>query len=207
MACKQWNDAWVARLYDELSESAESELASHLERCADCRGTLEGLQASRALLQEAAPQVPATPRVVVLRPRPVWSGMWSFAAGGVCALLLFSLGFWAGPRWTSGAPATLSAAADATEQPRRAAEDFLALERRLELLEQRAAPDEEPAQLAFQEEMEHLEARFNEQRADDLEHVIRTLAASELRTGTWMEQTQDFVTLLAMRQDPRLSER
>jgi hypothetical protein len=55
--------------------------------------------------------------------------------------------------------------------------------------------------------MENLESRFNEQRAADLEHVIRALAASELRTGTWMDQTQDALTLFAMRQDPRFSER
>jgi hypothetical protein len=217
MACKQWNDAWIARLYDELSESEESELASHLERCADCRETLEALRASRELLQEAAPEVPSAPRVIVLRPRPVWPGVWSFATGGVCALVLFSLGFWAGPRWTSGAPATLPvearvenaqpSSADLTEEPRYSAEDLLALERRLDALEQRSAPDEEPAQLAFQEEIEDLETRFNERRAADLEQVIRTLAASELRTGTWMDQTQDVLTLLAMRQDPRFSER
>ena len=59
----------------------------------------------------------------------------------------------------------------------------------------------------FRTELERLEHRVNQERVDDLEYVVRSLSAAEQRTGTWMEQTQDALTLLALRQDPRYSER
>ena len=41
----------------------------------------------------------------------------------------------------------------------------------------------------------------------DLEYVVRSITASELHTGNWMDQTDNALTLLAMQQDPRFSER
>jgi hypothetical protein len=226
MPCKQWNDDWIARLYGELDPAEERALDEHLERCAACRETLDGLGASRELLREAAPEVPATPRVVVLRPRPVWSTAWAFAAGAVCALLLFGLGFLAGPRWMSTGAASgrqpaqvaLTPQAERTEQPAVAdvtptrsepdpelREDLFALRERLEQLEAQP-PDAALTPDQFSAALDRLERRFQQERVRDLEYVIRSITASELRTGTWMDQTNEALTLLALRQDPRFSE-
>lgn len=227
MPCKQWNDGWVAQLYGELEPAEERALAAHLERCAACKTTLEELRASHELLQEASPEVPAAPRVVVLRPRPIWSNAWAFAAGAACALLLFGLGFMAGPRWTAtgDGPSPQVAQADTTQIPAspesasigettpvlfqttpELQDDLFALEQRLAKLEEQPSDDAlTPALL--REELDRLERRFNQERVRDLEYVIRSLTASELRTGTWMDQTQDAITLLALRQDPRFNER
>jgi hypothetical protein len=227
MPCKQWKDEWVAQLYGELEAAEERALAAHLERCAACRTTLEELRASHALLQAASPEVPAAPRVVVLRPRPFWNSAWAFAAGAACALLLFGLGFVAGPRWTttgddssqqlaqtdpnqlpaSARPTPLDDSTPAVSEPSpELRDDLFAIEQRLARLEERPSEDVlTPAQL--REELDHLERRFNQERVRDLEYVIRSLTASELRTGTWMDQTQDAITLLALRQDPRFDER
>jgi hypothetical protein len=227
MPCKQWNDGWIAKLYDELEPADERALDAHLERCAACRETLEELRASHELLQEASPEVPAAPRVVVLRPRPIWSSAWAFAAGAACALLLFGLGFVAGPRWTGtgdGPPQEL-AQTDATQMHRPAEQTALAdttpvvfeptgeLRDDLFTIEQRLARlEEQPVEDALtpvllRDELDRLERRMNQERVRDLEYVIRSLTASELRTGTWMDQTQDQLTLLALRQDPRFNER
>ena len=55
--------------------------------------------------------------------------------------------------------------------------------------------------------LEGLERRVNRERAEDLEYVMRSLTAAEMRTGSWMDQTEDALTMLAMRQDPRFTER
>ena len=103
MGCKQWNDEWVARLYDELDPAEEARLQGHLRECAVCRVTLEELESSRQLLAESAPAVPLSPRMVVMpRPTPLRSPFWAFAAGAACASLLFFAGLFAGTQWSRG---------------------------------------------------------------------------------------------------------
>jgi hypothetical protein len=226
MSCKQWNDDWVAHVYDELEPDERRALEAHVERCDECRTTLAELRASHAMLEHHAPEVPATPRVVVLRPRPTWSGAWVFAAGAACSLLLFGLGFVTGPRWVearrAGEPAVAATdlpepvrspdlarddAMPAAHEPTPELLDELSeIRLRLARLEQRPAAEPLPPE-EFRAELERLERRVNQERVRDLEHVFRSLTASEMRTGTWMEQTQDALTLLALRQDPRYAER
>jgi predicted transcriptional regulator of viral defense system len=84
-------------------------------------------------------------------------------------------------------------------------QDLLALRQRLEHLENRPSEDGlTPEQLRA--ELDRLERRFRQERVRDLEYVVRTLTASEHRVGTWMDQTQEALTLVALRQDPRFSE-
>ena len=227
MPCKQWNDEWVAHLYGELNPADEQVLERHLETCAPCRSTFEELSASRRLLQEAAPVVPATPRVVVLRPRPLWANAWAFAAGATCALILFGAGFWAGPYFSTQAtpgveptarmeqpapienlarPASHDESEKRDEFTKSIRSDLLALEQRLAQLEGHSAPQGVDPQ-DFQQAINGLQRRFNRERAEDLEYVMRSLTAAELRTGSWMDQTQDAINVLAMRQDPRFAER
>ena len=110
MTCKHWNDDWVAHLYCELEPAELVRLEAHLADCTECRATLDALSGSRRALQEAAPSVPAAPRLVVLQPRRLWRPAWAFAAGMACALLLFAAGLWAAP-WVIGP------SADATPSP------------------------------------------------------------------------------------------
>jgi len=222
MGCKQWNDDWVAHLYGELELTEERRLTGHLETCAECRRTFEGLASSRELLAAAAPAVPATPRVVVLRPRPIWSNAWTFAAGAACALILFGAGFVSGPRFMGdGQPdgnstagnepvrqeLTTRPAVDDPETTRALREELLAMQQRLERLEETTAPPEGMTAAQFQEELASVERRFNKERVRDLEYVMRSLTASEVRTGTWMDQTHEALTMLAMWQDGGFEER
>ena len=216
MPCKHWKNDWVAQLYGELEPAEERELVAHLEGCAACRETLGGLETSRQLLQDGAPYVPAPPRVVVLQPRWSWSPVRAFAAGAACAVLVFGLGLFAGP-WVLG---------DGTEpdrvaavQPARSVEpvavpataeslqdlenDFFAMNERLGRLE--GGRQVTPVEL--RRELDNLERRLNRERVLDLEQVVQSFAAVERHTGSWMDQTDNRLTMLALRQDPRFSER
>jgi len=220
MACKEWKNDWVAHVYGEMEPDDARTLTTHLEHCAECAATLAELSASHDILQETSPEVPAPPRVVVLQPRPVWSGPWVFAAGAACSLILFGLGFIAGPRWEQARHAVEQTAtrAEVTDPARSTAATLpaaneLELRNALSEVQARLARLEEQPKSSTQtasqirDELDRLEQRVNQERVRDLEHVFDSLTAAEQRTGTWMEQTHDALTLLALRQDPRYSER
>jgi hypothetical protein len=189
MGCKHWKNDWVARLYDELEPDEERRLVAHLEDCAECRATLEGLNSSRELLEEGAPRVPATPRVVVLQSRWSWPSLGAFAAGAACAALVFGLGWFRGPAQNE----TLELLKN----------DLFAMTERVRQLE--GNRDVTPA--AMRKELDNLERRLTRERVRDLEQVVLSFTAAERRTGNWMDQTDNRLVLLALRQDPSLRER
>jgi hypothetical protein len=215
MACKQWKNDWVAQLYGELEPGEERELVGHLEQCADCRDTLDGLKTSRQLLQDGAPHVPGPPRVVVLQPRGPWSTIRSFAAGVACAVVLFGLGLFAGPwllddghetdRVTTQEPVRRvePEAVPATDETLQDLQnDFFAMNERLAQLE----GGRQLTAVELRKELDNLERRLNRERILDLEQVLSSFAAVERHTGSWMDQTDDRLTMLALRQDPRFIE-
>ncbi len=89
MSDAKWKELLVAKLYGELDPDQESALDEHLAECAETRHELEQLRQARSLLSEAKPDVPALPRVVMLR-QPAFRRPWmAFAAGFIlCALLI-----------------------------------------------------------------------------------------------------------------------
>jgi hypothetical protein len=132
--------------------------------------------------------------------------------------LLFGAGFLAGPRWSAretapasgggASPATITALPTSAEPTAEIVERLALLDARLSRCESatQSAADR-PTAAAYREALEQFERRVNRERARDLEYVMRSLTASELRTGTWMDQTQEALTLLALKQDPRFGER
>jgi len=209
MQCKEWNDEWVSHLYGELDAAETARLEQHLLSCLSCKEQLAGLQLSREWIQQGEPDLPAVPRVVVLKPRPTWSTAWSFAAGAACALLLFGSGFMiAANRTASTGPETQQAESQPVADPTEVAElraELSSLRSRLDRVE--SAPATEAAQMAsWETELEKLEKRVQGERAKDLEYVMESLTATELRTGSWIDQTQDALTMLALRQDPNVRE-
>ena len=85
MACTEWKDEWVASRSGELDSDEQGRVDRHVVSCATCRQTLDELSASRELLQQSAPPLPAAPSVIVLQPRRTRQPMWAFAAGLACA--------------------------------------------------------------------------------------------------------------------------
>lgn len=212
MPCNEWKDQWIAQLYGEL-DPAEGQLAErHLAACSACRRTLEELGSSRRILRECAPAVPAAPRVVMLRPRGHWRAGWAFASGlalGATALVAIALLAW-GP-----------ARRGADEPP---SPDWSRVEARLQQIEllvheietRPAASVQETGRqplepqltrAQFNQELERISRRFDVERARDLETFWQSLMAAQVRADTRMDRTEQALTYLALRQDPRLRER
>lgn len=224
MSCKHWKEDWVARLYDELEPAEERLLEQHLADCEECARRLDELAASRRMLREACPEVPAAPSVVVLRPRRFSGPAWAWAAGAACAMLVFALGLAAGRRLPGAAflggsepaaPAAATPAAGSAALP----QEFLRarldpLLQRIETLEASLAscsaePEGEAGltRAQFEEEIARLERRADVKRARDFEFLLGEIGAAEMRTGTYLNQTREALQMVAMRTDPRLTER
>jgi hypothetical protein len=232
MSCDRWNNEWVAHLYDELSEGEESILREHLAECPDCRATMEELEGSRAALRDACPEVPSRPAVIVLRPASRFRPFWAWVASAACAIVVFASGLAAG---RLGAPSqrlphdvAQTPAAGATEGATPAAFDgatrdelvsrIADLSSRLDAIEQgsgkpsaadTASNDGDPwlTKAEFLEAMQRHERRADLKRSRDYEFVLSQIAAAEWRTGTQIGETREALNWVALRSDPRLSER
>jgi hypothetical protein len=213
MPCKNWKEEWVAHLYEELDPVEEGRLAEHLASCRECRHTMEELAASREFLREASPQVPATPRVVVLRPRGFFQPVWAYAAGMACALLLFSVGLLAGYRLPgfagAGADVKPVAAVETDAAVQAQLDSILA---RLNHIEQAGSRTAGPVPVyltrqQFEEAMSNQQRLFDVRRARDFEFLLKEITATELRTGTYIDETRKALRFVAMQSDPRFTER
>src|SRR6185295_4966443 len=95
MACTQWTNSLIERLYGEIGASDAEALATHLDSCAECRLTLDELRRVRTVLRDDQVAPPAPSRVVVLRSRPRLRAM-ALAASILGAALLAGVGAGAG---------------------------------------------------------------------------------------------------------------
>ena len=215
MSCKEWNDEWVARLYDELDEEERQRLDRHLAGCPACRRMLDELQQSRELLR-SAPPVPAAPRVLVLRP-PRWRHpAWAFAGGLAAALLVFAAGLHFGSRPPGGAsvneqPRTTLTAAEprgrAADDRRAAMEARLAhLERALSQLPRAEALPAVVTPDLLDERLGQFARRFQVQRTNDMEFLLAEIQATEWRAASWNDETREALRYVALRGDTQLSE-
>jgi anti-sigma factor RsiW len=220
MPCNEWNEQWVAKLYDELDPEEDRLLTRHLERCEECRHALDELGQSRELLQASSPYVPASPKVVVLRPSGLRQPLWAFASGLAAALLVFAVGLGVGYKALSAAPS------DEVPQLQARivsdAEARLALEARIDALEvqlvQQASatpvettpPEALQAMVSrdqFEDGLRRLEERVNYDRVRDMEFLMGEMTAVEWRAGKWVDETREAVQLAFMQSDPRFNER
>jgi anti-sigma factor RsiW len=219
MPCNEWNEHWVAKLYDELEPEEERQLTRHLESCGECRRALDELQHSRELLQASSPYVPASPRVVVLRPSGLRQPLWAFAAGLAAALLVFVVGLGVGYAALTGEPS--DAVPQLQAQLASDAEARSALEARIDSLEAQliqqasAATETTPPEAMqamvsrdqFEDGLRQLEQRVNYERVRDMEFLLGEMTAVEWRAGKWVDETREAVQLAFLQSDPRFNER
>jgi len=220
MPCNEWNEQWVAKLYDELDPEEDRLLTRHLESCEECRHTLDELGQSRELLQASSPYVPASPKVVVLRPRGLRQPLWAFASGLAAALLVFAVGLGVGYKALSAAPSDeipqLQARIVSDAEARSALEARIdALE--AQLVQQASAtpvettpPEAMQAMVSrdqFEDGLRRLEERVNYDRVRDMEFLMGEMTAVEWRAGKWVDETREAVQLAFMQSDPRFNER
>ena len=204
MACKEWNNDWIAHLYAELDGPEKRRLDEHLTGCAECRRTLEELAGSRRLLQLSAPAVPIPPRVVMIQPRRLGRPFWTFAAGLACAMLVFAVGLLAGGGQLL-APEPQTATVDAELVTRAELEQLLrdqqgTLETRLAAFESRPDPAQQQSdvcltheQLASEFERYREEVDYTQER--DFRILAGQIGAVEQRAVTWIDENRDALRL------------
>jgi hypothetical protein len=219
--CKEWNDDWIAHLYGELDADEEARLGRHLADCERCRETLDELSGARRVLQEAAPGVPAAPRLLVLRPRRFWQSGWAFAWGLACAALLFAAGIWAAP-WI--VPAAHPAAAHDAAGPAVANQDgvltqadldrALAAQRerfeaRLAAFERGAGPGAPAEEVAtwerVEDELHRVRNEMRQEQARDFRLLLGEINRNEVRTASWIDENRN-VLRYALRNNPSVSD-
>jgi predicted anti-sigma-YlaC factor YlaD len=184
MACNQWNDQWVARLYDELDPDEDRRAGEHLDDCPACRETMEALAGTRRLLRESAPAVPPAPRVVVLQPRRQRRTAWAFAAGVAAAAMLFAVALTVIPR---------------TVVPGAASGEIIALETRIAELEQAAtASNSGLNREQFDAELARWARRVEVGRARDVEYLLSEITAAERRTGNYINNNSEALLRVAL---------
>ena len=180
-------------------------MTRHLESCEDCRRAIDELGQSREMLKASSPYVPASPRVVVLRPSGLRQPLWAFASGLAAALLVFAVGLGVGYQALSGEPndevPQLEARIDALEAQ---------LIQQATSAKETAPPETLQAAVTrdqFEDGLRRLEQRVNFERARDMEFLLGEMTAVEWRAGKWVDETREAVQLAFLQSDPRFNER
>jgi hypothetical protein len=201
MACELFQTRLVALVYDDISPEERTSVQAHLAGCPACSATLERLVSTRALLADAAPDVPAAPRIVVLAPRRVLPAWAAFAAGLAAAAIVGATGYLAGSTPRPQAPAfdVEQARALVREESRR---QFEAMQASLP----KPAPVDAVTQDVLRAELSGLERRINSGRAEDVGYVLGQIAASETRSRDRIGDTQKALRYVALANNPGLGE-
>lgn len=218
MSCAKWNEQWIAHLYGELEAEEATHLEGHLAGCADCRRRMELLAESSRLLREAAPVVPAVPRWAAIESRRGWQPAWAFVSGLACASVLFSLGLFAAPRlgWipvhTPSTPSDAVDTASIRENLEQQAAQQARLSERVEAFETRLAARQPSAATGvsrreLDRRLDSLTESFETQRAADVRYLLGEITATEVRAGTWVDETRNALRFVALNNDPRFTER
>jgi anti-sigma factor RsiW len=216
MACERFREALVARLYDELAPDENDRLSRHLESCEGCRRDLDELGVTREQLARATPDVPATPRVVVVAPRPTVPRWMGFAAGFVCALLLgagmltgWQLAIQRGAATADVAALPSGSAADAGTV---SDEDVRALMRRLDEQDRQIralAAGPPPQSVLTRQEFEgglaRLQTDFDRRQADQMQFVLEEILGVEARNSARIGETQEALKYVALASNPGIN--
>jgi Putative zinc-finger len=220
MPCTAWNDSLTERLYGEIDAENDAALTAHLESCASCRETLDEFRRVSTLLREDEPNIPRTPRVIVLHDRSKLRPA-LLAASLLGAAVLAGAGAGAGYALGLGrAPVAAAVATPAPATPGVSTEELVRREvdRRLAALQDSrtiatgsnpggAAAGERPVDAkALGAELAKFERRLDGARAADLEFVLDQIAASEFRVGARLGKTNQALRSVALASNPYVNE-
>ncbi len=228
MNCKQWNETWVAHLYDECSVEERDSIEGHLAQCDACREQMDSLAATRRALGSAAPEIAAPPRVIVLpaAPRRAASA-WSFAAGFAASAAVFAIGILFGMTYFSpgerlllandGAVDLSDPAAtsrfDPTPEFRQIRNDYKMLDDRLGRIESsfpETQDDTLPA-LATMDRVQmavgNLHQQFDLRRAQDLQFVVEWILATDQESRLRDAHTLQALGVVHAENNPNVRQR
>jgi len=225
MFCQGYEERALEMLYGELDPLDQQRFESHLGACESCRAELQALHRTRAVLQDAAPDVPVAPRVVILsapRQRPP---TWAIAAGVAGFGLLAGMALsWS---WQARATAT-SLAADLAARQSQTIETAAATPASMEAIIDQRVRDQVERYLAAHQGVQtpkaidanefltasdvdarltRFDRKLDRERANDLQYLLDQLANVEARTTARFGETEQALRYVALASDPRVSER
>jgi hypothetical protein len=230
MDCRTFRESLVGRVYGENAPRDDEALDLHVASCDSCRDQLEALGRVRAVLRADEPEVPLIPRVVVLggrsRLRPavlaasiLGAAILAGAAAGGGYAIGRGAGRVAGP--ADGAAASPAEATPASQRLDPATENAIrdevarrvgALAANLKQGDRRPVTPESTSEVRpvtaaeLDAAMTRLERKVGGARAADLDYVLTQLAASEVRTGRRIGQTNEALRYVALASNPNVSE-
>jgi len=211
MSCTMWNDSLTERLYDEIGAEDDAALTAHLATCASCCERLDEFRRLRTALREDEPDMPRVTRVIVLRDRSRFRPA-LLVASLLGAAVLAGAGAGAGYALGLGhAPAPAVVAAAPPPAPEVSAEEVVRREvdRRIAALQDSrtiATGERSVSSPELRAEFAKFERRLNGARAADLDYVLDQIAASEIRVGARLGQTNQALRSVALASNPYVNE-
>ena len=230
MDCKQWNEAWVAYLYDECSAEERDAVKAHLADCDACREQMDSLEATRRALGSTASEIVAPPRVIVLPAAPRRpASAWSFAGGFAAAAAVFAIGILFGTTYFSGGTQVVLENAGAVDlsdpvatsrfdfdpEPefRQIRNDYRKLDDRLGRIEGSfpESPDNTLPALATMDRVQiavgDLHQQFDLRRAQDLQFVVEWILATDQESRLRDAHTLQVLGVVHAENNPNVRQR
>ncbi len=220
MSCMEWKEILVARVCGEIDDEESDRLSRHLSVCEECARAIGDLATTREVLRASAPDVPAAPRVVLLKPAPSRLAFLGIAAGLAAVGVLSGIGL----AWSWQAREELARIVSTGEVRPAPVVEAVSREEMETWLDTRLARFQAESDLTSpparrqgpgarplsKPEVEALltrmERRIDRDRVADLDYLLKEVAAAEARTGLQLGETRNALRVLALASDPRISE-
>jgi hypothetical protein len=214
MACNEWRDRLLDKLYGELEGQAQLELERHLTTCHPCRQELAALDLTRQTLAEGAPAVPEPPRVLLLdHPGGADSGSswWRrpggfrmFAAGFAAATVLLAAGIAAGIAWSAGNGLSTGTPPDLTAEIDLV--DRLQLDEALDARDARIMNMIDQRSGQVQTSLAEFGSAIEARRKEDLRLVLGELITTEMWTGKAIHENRESLRHLTLAGQPGVTQ-
>lgn len=227
MDCKQWNEVWVAYLYDECSAEERDAIEAHLSECDACREQMDSLSVTRRTLGSTASEIAAPPRVIVLPAAPPrTASAWSFARGFAAAAAVFAIGIFFGMTYFSSERVVIAndGAVDLsdpvatsrfgpTSEIRQIRNDYRTLDDRLGRIESSwpESQDDTLPTLATMERVQmavgNLHQQFDRSRAQDLQFVFEWILTTDQESRLRDARTLQVLGVVHAENNPNVRQR
>jgi len=213
MACNEWKERLLDKLYGEIEEGSGAELDRHLIACEACRLELDALAQTRRTLSEASPAVPEPSGVIVLghpgmQETAGWwrrsGGFRMFAAGFAAATLLLAAGIVAGIAWSSGGEIPIGSHPDLKAEIDLV--DQLQLDEALDARDARIMNMIDQRSGQVQTSLTEFSSALEARRKEDLRLVLGELITTEMWTGKAIHENRESLRHLTLAGQPGVTQ-
>jgi anti-sigma factor RsiW len=202
MACSEWRDHLLEKLYGEIDGDRLAELDRHLLACDACTRELDSIGLAHKTLAGASPDVPEPPGLILLREEVAPAGNWwrrpggfrMFAAGFAAATVLLAAGLATGLAMSPEPEARIDMVNQSQMQQALDSREA----RLMNLLDQRS----EQVHTSMAEFGSTMESR----RKEDFRLLVGELISSEMWTGRAIHENRESLRHLALASQPGVTQ-